>query len=80
MISQLLLEAVGQLGGCFGAGAVFVLRAPTDESGAQTLYVVAMWPGSIRDVRRALAAFDEAWWIEHSAQASGYLAFTYELV
>jgi hypothetical protein len=79
-ISQLLLEAAARLGACFGSGTVFALRAPTDESGSQTLYVVAMWPGDIRDVRRALVAFDDSWWIEHSAQACGHLAFTYELV
>jgi hypothetical protein len=56
------------------------LRAPIDESGSQTLYVVAMWPGNVRDVRQALARFDDAWWIAHSRQASGHLAFTYELV
>jgi hypothetical protein len=79
-IPQMLLEAAAHLRACFGAGAVFNLRAPIDESGSQTLYVVAMWPGNVRDVRRALATFDDAWWIAHSRRASGYLAFTYELV
>ncbi len=51
---QLLLEAVPHLRQDFGAGAVFNLRAMTDEYGAQTLYAVAMWPGSVRDVRIAL--------------------------
>ncbi|MGA2425167.1 MAG: hypothetical protein ABSG07_14285 [Terriglobales bacterium] len=77
---QLLLEAVPHLRQDFGAGTVFDLRAMTDEYGAQTLYAVAMWPGSVRDVRIALDHFDEQWWIANSHQASGDLTFTYELV
>jgi hypothetical protein len=79
-VRQLLLEAPAYLKASFGPDAVFNLRAPIDESGSQTLYAVAMWPGDLRDVRQALARFDDAWWISHSRQASGYLAFTYELV
>jgi hypothetical protein len=79
-ISQMLLEAVVHLRACFGASTVFSLRAPIDESGSQTLYAVAMWSGNVSDVRRALVAFDNAWWMARSGQASGYLAFTYELV
>jgi hypothetical protein len=79
-IPQVLLEAVVHLRACFAAGAVFNLRAPIDESGSQTLYVVAMWAGKVRDVRQALAKFDDAWWVAHSRRASGNLAFTYELV
>jgi hypothetical protein len=80
IIPQILLESAAHLEACFGTGTVFSLRAPIDESGSQTLYVVAMWSGNVRDVRQALARFDEAWWIAHSRQASGNLAFTYELV
>jgi hypothetical protein len=79
-ITQILLEAAVQLRACFAPTAVFNLRAPIDESGSQTLYVVAMWPGSLQDVRRALATFDDTWWFAHSRRALGYLAFTYELV
>jgi hypothetical protein len=79
-IPQLLLEAAPRLRACFGAEAVFNLRAPVDELGSQSLYAVAMWPGNVRDVRLALAQFDDTWWIAHSRQAFGYLAFTYELV
>ena len=79
-IPQILLASVVHLRACFGAGAVFKIRTPIDESGSQTLYVVAMWPGDVHEVRQALARFDDAWWIAHSPQASGYVAFTYELV
>jgi hypothetical protein len=79
-LPQTLLEAVPQLRACFGAEAVFNLRAPIDESGSQSLYAVAMWSGNVPDVRQALARFDDAWWIEHSRQTSGCLSFTYELV
>jgi hypothetical protein len=79
-ITPILLEAAFHLRACFAPTAVFNLRAPIDESGSQTLYVVAMWPGSLQDVRRALAKFDDAWWFAHSRRASGYLVFTYELV
>ena len=77
---QILLESVGHLKSCFGEDAVFNLRALVDESGSHTLYAVAMWPGSTQLVRKALADFDEGWWIPHSRSASGYLTFTYELV
>lgn len=79
-LPQILLEAVVHLRACFGADSVFNLRAPIDESGSQTLYAVAMWPGAVRDVRRALACFDDTWWIAQSRRASGCLEFTYELV
>lgn len=79
-LPPILLEAAPELRACFGAEAVFTLRAPIDDSGSQTLYAVAMWPGNVRDVRDALEKFDDTWWIEHSQPASGYLTFTYELV
>ncbi len=79
-ILPILLEAVPQLKACFGAQAVFTLRAPIDDSGSQTLYSVAIWPGNVREVREALDRFDGTWWIQHSREASGYLTFTYELV
>jgi len=79
-LSPILLEAVPELKACFGAQAVFSLRAPIDDTGAQTLYAVAIWPGNVRDVREALERFDDTWWIQHSRRASGYLSFTYELV
>src|SRR5258706_14651599 len=79
-LAPILLEAVPQLKACFGAQAIFILRAPIDDSGLQTLYAVAIWPGNVGDVREALEKFDETWWIQHSREASGYLTFTYELV
>jgi hypothetical protein len=59
---------------------VFNLRAAVDEYGAETLYAVALWPGAVRDARRAIDQFDERWWIANSRQASGDVTFTYELV
>jgi hypothetical protein len=79
-IAPLLLQAVPHLESCFGADAVFNLRAPTDESGSRTLYSVAMWPGKAQDVRNALAKFDRDWWMSHAGQAAGLLTFTYELI
>lgn len=79
-IPPLLLQAIPRLKDFFGEDTVFALRAPIDESGAQTLYVVARWPGIVRKARMALDEFDEAWWIPNSRQASGDLVFTYELV
>lgn len=79
-LPPILLEAASHLTACFGAHAVFALRAPIDDSGWQTLYAVAMWPGNVREVREALAKFDDTWWIQYSREASGYLTFTYELV
>jgi len=78
-LPYILLEAAPQLKTYFGEATIFSLRAPIDDAGSRTLYAVAMWPGRSRDVREALARFDDSWWIAHSRQASGYLTFTYEL-
>jgi hypothetical protein len=79
-IAQILLSAAGPLKECFGADVIFTLRMPADDIGSPTLYAVVMWPGSVRDVRRALRQFDDSWWLEHLPQAAGHLSFTYELV
>jgi hypothetical protein len=79
-IPQLLILAMPRLKLYFGTGTVFTLRAPIDESGARTLYAVAMWPGRVRDAKIALNKFDDEWWTANSVQASGNLYFTYELV
>jgi hypothetical protein len=79
-LPQILLEAAAHLRDSFGAGIVFKLRAPIDESGSSILYAVAMCPGPVADVRAALDRFDEDWWIAHSPQAGGRLSFTYELL
>lgn len=79
-IPQILSGAAPQLKSYFGADTVFELRAPIDEAGSRTLYVIAMWPGKSEDVRAALAKFDNDWWIARAGQAAGYLTFTYELV
>jgi hypothetical protein len=79
-IPQLLVLAASHLQEYFGAGIVLTLRATIDEYGSQTLYAVVMWPGAVRDVRDALANFDDYWWIANSRQAGGDLTFTYELV
>jgi hypothetical protein len=80
IISQILLEAAPELEAYFGSNTVFNLRAPIDEAGSRTLYAVATWPGALRDVRDALAKFDDHWWMERAGRAGGYLTFTYELV
>jgi hypothetical protein len=79
-IPQLLIEAVPRLWESFGIDAVFNLRVLIDESGSRTLYAVAMWAGSAKDVSIALDQFEDGWWILNSRQASGILTFTYELV
>jgi hypothetical protein len=79
-IPQILLEAIDRLRASFGIDTLFALKVLTEEGGPRMLYGVAMWPGSVEDARRALANFDDTWWIAHSRQASGHLTFTYELV
>lgn len=78
-IPQILLSAGPHLKECFGNGTIFKLRVPLDDSGSRTLYTVAMWPGPSENVRRALAKFDQEWWMERAGQGAGYLTFTYEL-
>lgn len=79
-LPQLLMEAVPHIKEHFGSEAVFNLKVPTDESGSQTLYAVAMWPGKVQDVRAALERYDTSWWIANSRRGGGDLTFTYELV
>lgn len=79
-VLEMLLESVVPLGRCFAAGTIFGLRSPIDESGSQTLYVVAMWPQPVQQARDALDKFDSTWWLSNAMRAAGLLAFTYELV
>lgn len=79
-IPQLLAEAASHLKQCFGSDTIFALRAPSDESGSQTLRGIVMWPGDVNEVRTLLGRFDDDWWIAHSGEASGYLSFNFELV
>jgi len=79
VIPQVLLEAAPYLKAAFGNNAVLVLRT-SPETGPSTIYAVVIWIGSVRDVRQALEAFDNQWWISRASLASGRLTFTYELV
>lgn len=79
-IPQLLIEALPRLKESFGNDSVFNLKVLVDESGSQTIYAVAMWAGSAKDVLIALNQFEDEWWISNSRHASGTLTFTYELV
>ncbi len=79
-IIRILCEAAPRLKQFFGSATIFRLRAPVDESGVRTLYVVVVWPEEIGVVRSALARFDVEWWLVHSRQTSEYVVFTYELV
>jgi hypothetical protein len=79
-LPQLLLAAESPLRQAFGSDTIFFLRAPIDESGARTLYAVAVWPGAVADARTALQQFDDTWWLAHARPAAGRLTFTYELV
>ncbi len=77
---QVLAEAAPRLKQYFGGAAIFRLKAPVDEAGIRTLYVVVVWPDEIGAVRRALDKFDDEWWLIHSRQTAEYVVFTYELV
>jgi hypothetical protein len=78
-VPQALLEAAGHLKECFGADTVFRLRTTVDEAGSRALDAGVIWPGSVGDVRTALAKFDD-WWLAQLRPGAGYLTFTYELV
>ncbi|MDE3197484.1 MAG: hypothetical protein KGN84_14130 [Acidobacteriota bacterium] len=79
-LSPLLLESIPELKRVFGQETVFQLRASMDGFGSLSLYAVAIWPGTVTEVRSALARFDDEWWLPRSNRAGGYLTFTYELV
>ena len=79
-LAALLLDSAAHLKACFGADTVFHLKAPIDGLGEQTMYAVAIWPGSARSAMDALDQFDSKWWIANASRADGYLTFTYELV
>jgi hypothetical protein len=78
--TQQLLDAIPHLARCFGPSTIVRLRAPIDEGGIQMLYASVVWPGPARDVRDALARFDDDWWMAQVPLTSGDLTFTYELV
>jgi hypothetical protein len=79
-LAQLLVESVNPLQMFLGRDTMFVLKIRFDEAGMGTLYAVTLWPGDVGSVREALTRFDNDWWATRSQQASGRLAFTYELV
>ena len=76
----LLLDAVVPLNGTFGEGAIKVLTLVADDEGSENLYCLIMTPGDINVARQQLRAFDEEWWIVHSAMGSGRLNFDVELI
>jgi hypothetical protein len=76
---ELLLEAAPKLKEWFGNDAVLSLRLVSEDATSATLFGSVVWRGSVADARRALAGFDEGWWLSKMAQAGGRLAFTYEL-
>jgi hypothetical protein len=78
-LTRILLDARPRLEQYFGAETTFSLKAPIDWEGEQTLYAVVLWPGEAREVRNALAKFDDEW-LARSTFSSIDLTFTYELV
>jgi hypothetical protein len=44
------------------------------------LYIVIPWAGTVAEARTGLSRFDETWWLTCSYQASGHMAFVYELI
>ncbi|MFI5450270.1 MAG: hypothetical protein ACHQ03_10970 [Candidatus Bathyarchaeia archaeon] len=76
----LLLEAVAPLKAIFGEDIIKVLTLSTDDEGSENLYCLLLTPGSLVEAREYLRAFDERWWIEHSASSGGKLNFDFELI
>lgn len=77
---QVLSEAAPRLKQYFGNSVIVSLRAPIDEGGMRTLYVVVAWSDEVDAVRNALGRFDDEWWLQYSQRTSEYIVFTYELV
>lgn len=77
---QVLSEAAPRLKQYFGNSVIVSLRAPIDEVGMRTLYVVVAWSDEVDAVRNALGKFDDEWWLPYSQRTSEYIVFTYELV
>jgi hypothetical protein len=76
----LLSDAVPPLNAIFGERTIKVLTLVTDDEGAENLYCLIMTPGDMNEARHHLRAFDEEWWIEHSATSAGKLNFDIELI
>jgi hypothetical protein len=76
----LLLEAVAPLNATFGNDAIKVLNIVKDDEGSESLYCLIVTPGDMVDARQHLRAFDEEWWIDHSAKGAGRLNFDIELI
>jgi hypothetical protein len=76
----LLLEAVAPLNTTFGDDAIKVLTIVLDDEGSESLYCLIMRPGDMAEARQQLRAFDEGWWIDHSAKGAGRLNFDIELI
>lgn len=78
-IPQVLLESAAHLRECFGDNTVFKLGTTEDDIGSRAIHAIAIWPGTVRDARAALAKFD-SWWLSQPRSGAEYLTFSYELV
>ena len=77
-ITNILADAVGNLGRSFGQDIVVALDVVDDDRDHQSLYVIVMWRGSAEDAEAHLEDFEERWWLNQPAQPG--LTFTYELI
>ena len=78
-IRATLLDSVPQLRISFGSECLFRLELPNDDDGYQTMYVVAIWSGSVQSAVHALRQFEETWWLDHMKPSTAELAFVYEI-
>jgi len=79
-VSDFLLEVLPFLRESFGNGVILQLQIPSDEDLPVTIYAVALWDGTLDDVRVALNRFDESWWTANGHKASGRVVVDYQLV
>lgn len=79
-VPGVLLEAAPHLKQYFGADTPLHLRVNFDEDGSRTLQSLAIWKGTLREAKAALARVDKAWWLRNCRRGSGNIIFDYELV
>jgi len=75
----LLLEASARINEAFGPERIKAVRLVRDDSGI-SVFGIVFWPDSVESGERALARFDQTWWLRNCNRAGGIVNFNIELV
>ncbi len=77
-VISLLLEASARINETFGEAQIKAVRLVHDDSGI-SVFGIVFWQESVESGERALARFDQDWWLRNCNRAGGIVNFNIEL-